>query len=127
MAKITLNKSAPVEADTPSAQLVRASAAEAKVTDARGRIITLRKPPVLAQLRFIECLGESSTNQGYLAMTLPMLYVAAIDGKTEPALVKKSMVEALCQRLDEDGLMAIRKGVLEHFGETLDTEEAKKK
>jgi hypothetical protein len=86
-----------------------------KVTDARGREITLRKPPVLAQFRFVEALGKSAENQSYLAMTMPLIFIGAIDGVAVPTPNTKGEVEALIQRLDEEGLEALMTGVQEHF------------
>jgi hypothetical protein len=49
-------------------------------------------------------------------MVLPLLYVSAIDGDATLPFAKKSQVEALIQRLDEDGLAAVMRGVAENFG-----------
>jgi hypothetical protein len=70
---------------------------------------------VLAQYRLIEMLGESASNEVYMNMILPLLFVSAIDG--EPVLIgKKSELEALIQRLDAEGISAVIAGVQEHFG-----------
>lgn len=124
-AKLKVNE--PYEAEAPSAQLVREAAQEVTVKDARGRSITMRKPTALAQFRFVEVLGKSAANEVYYAMAMPLQYITAIDGNPEPALTTKSMVEALIQRLDEDGIEAAHKAILEHFGVIPDAEEAKKK
>ena len=90
--------------------------ADVKVKTAAGREITLRRPPVLAQLRLVDAIGDSASNRVYLGMCLPLIYVAAIDGAEVPPLESKKQVEALFQRLDEDGLDAINAGIAEHFG-----------
>lgn len=100
----------------PSEQLIKDAVSEAKIKDSRGREITLRKPGVLAQYRFIDGLGDSASNSAYVGMTLPLLYVAAIDGGDVPTPSKKSQLEALIQRLDEDGISAVMTGVQENFG-----------
>lgn len=94
-----------------------------EVTDARGRVILLRKPPVLAQFRFVEALGPSADSQAYLAMTMPLIFVGAIDGTPVVPPTTKGEVEAMIQRLDEDGLEAIMKGV-QQLGGGDDPEEA---
>lgn len=89
--------------------------AEIQVQDARGRTITLRKPGVLAQYRLVEALGEVAKNVTYVDMIFPLLFVTAIDGATVPMPAKKSEIEALIQRLDEDGIAAVMTGVQDKF------------
>jgi hypothetical protein len=50
------------------------------VTSASGKKITLKRPEVLAQLRLVDAIGDSASNRVYLAMCLPLMYVADIDG-----------------------------------------------
>lgn len=109
MSTVTLNA-------TPSQEITRAASAEHNVKDARGRTITLRKPGILAQYRLIETMGESAKNEVYMDMVMPVLFVSAIDGEPVPAPMKKSEVEALIQRLDEDGITAVVTGVRDKFG-----------
>jgi hypothetical protein len=85
------------------------------VTDARGRVIGLRKPPFLAQFRLIEAMGPSATNEAYMNSVSPVLYVASIDGDPVPTPTTKLQVEAILQRLDEDGYAAVFKGSMLHF------------
>lgn len=99
----------------PSEELVAAAKAEAEVLDARARVIKLRKPGVLAQYRLVETLGESASNQVYMSMVLPLIYVASIDGVPTNAR-NKMQIEALIQQLDEEGIKAVMEGVQEHFG-----------
>lgn len=115
MVKVSVNKDA--KAPTASEQLMASATAEAQVTDARGRVIKLRKPGVLAQFRIVETLGATSSNETYMRMVLPLLYVGAIDGDDDISMTKKSEVEALIQRLDEDGLAAVVVGVAKHYGQ----------
>ncbi len=101
---------------SPSEELIAKASAEQLVEDSTGRVITLRKPGVLAQYRLVELLGKAAENQVYMGMVLPLLYVAAINDDRLPALSNKREVEALIQRLDEAGIEAVMKGVQEHFG-----------
>ncbi|MDE2468742.1 MAG: hypothetical protein KGL35_08365 [Bradyrhizobium sp.] len=100
----------------PSEELIAKAVAEQVVEDSTGRIITLRKPGVLAQYRLVEMMGSAAQNQVYMGMVLPLLYVSAINDDKLPALSSKREVEALIQRLDEAGIEAVMKGVQEHFG-----------
>jgi hypothetical protein len=106
--KVTLKK--------PSEEAIEKAAAEVTVTDARGRVFTLRKPGVLAQFRLVEALGDTAKNQTYMGMVLPVIFVAAIDGEPVMTPSSKLQVEALIQRLDEDGLSVIGAAVASNFG-----------
>lgn len=103
---------------TPSAEVVAKATAEVTVTDARGRVITLKKPGVLAQFRLVEALGDTARNQTYVEMVSPLIYVSAIDGDPVFPPSKKSEVEALIQQLDEDGLNAVIEKAHEAFGKS---------
>ena len=100
---------------TPSEQLVKAAQSEVTVTDGRGRVITLRKPGVLAQFRLVEALGESAANSVYMGMVLPLVYVAAIDGDPVRSSTKRE-IEALIQRIDEAGVTAVMETVRDTWG-----------
>lgn len=126
MTKVAVVKTEPGKvAETPSQQIVGDAAKEYPIQDASGRTITLRKPGILAQYRLIETLGDSARNEVYVSMVMPILFVTAIDGNAVTALSKKSEVEALIQRLDEDGITAVVNGVKEHFGDPTDIEGSK--
>lgn len=109
--KVTLN-----ESPTPSQQVVAKATAETVITDGRGRSIRLKKPGVLAQFRLIEVLGDTAKNEVYMAMVMPLLFVTEIDGETIFPPSRKSEVEALIQRLDEDGIGAVQAAVMANFG-----------
>ncbi len=101
---------------TPSAELVKAAAAEVLVVDTKGRSITLKKPGVLAQFRLVKILGESAKNEVYMGMIMPMIFISAIDGQVVPFPNTELEIEALIQRLDEDGVSAVMQGVQDNFG-----------
>ncbi len=86
------------------------------VTDTRGRVITLKKPGALAQYRIVEVAGDSAANGTYMAMVLPLIFVTAIDAEAVYQPTSKMQLEALIQRLDEDGIAAVMKGVSADFG-----------
>lgn len=103
--------------ETPTEQVMAQATAQVTTTDARGRVLTLAKPGVLAQFRLIEMLGpETAKNQVYVAMVLPLMYLSAVDGEAIPKPSTKRELEALIQRLDEDGITAIAMGVEKNFG-----------
>jgi hypothetical protein len=102
--------------ESPSAAVMKSANAEHVVFDSRGRAITLKKPGVLAQFKIVEILGDTASNQTFMGMVFPTLYVAAIDGDPVSRPTKRAELDALIQRLDEEGIEAIMKGVPEHFG-----------
>jgi len=111
--------------ETPSQQVIRSATAETTVTDARGRTITLKKPGILAQYRLVEMMGDSASNETYMNMILPVLFVSAIDGEAVLAPNTKREIEALIQRLDEEGIAAVVAGVQEKFGAQVSVEAGK--
>ena len=116
--KVTIN-------ETPAQQVIKASNSEHIVFDGLGRSIKLKKPGVLAQYRLIELLGDSAKNEVYTGMVLPLIFVCEIDGDHVYQPTSKKELEALIQRLDEDGITAISKGLEEHFSGNKTPAEAK--
>jgi hypothetical protein len=110
------NPKITVHADKPSDQIVKQAKQEATITDSRGRVIELRKPDPLAQFRLIEVVGGAAAeNRIYMGMVFPLLFVTSVGGTPVPAIQSKTQLEALIQRLDEDGITAVSTGVNEHF------------
>lgn len=96
----------------PSDEVVARAASEVTVQDSAGRQITLRKPGILAQFRLVEAMGaEAAANETYRMMCLPLLYVAAINGDPVLQPTSKLELEALIQRLDEAGMVAVQQGM----------------
>ena len=127
MQKITINPDR--EAPTPSKQVVAQSSNEVSVQDSAGRTIVLRKPNPLTKLRFIDAMGESSSNKLWAGTVWPLMYVASIDGGAVPAPSNKAQIEALYQRLDEHGYEAVSVAHEKHFsqqGDSVDEDLAKK-
>ena len=109
--------------ETPTSQLTGKAAQEFTVTDTRGRVITLKKPAVLAQYRLIEVAGpESAKNEVYMGMVLPLIFVVGIDGEPIFQPTNKLQLEALISRLDEEGIAAVMEGCKTHFGANSDPE-----
>ena len=78
----------------------------------------------IAGNRLIEVLADSAKNEVYMAMVLPRIYITAIDDEAIYQPISKREVEALIQKLDEEGIQAVMQGVQEHFG-TQDAEKDK--
>lgn len=103
---------------SPSEQLVKAAAAETKVTDALGREITIRKPNPLANLDFAKAAGSDQLNVLYLAEVAHLKFVAAIDGEAVITPRTEIQLRALYQRLGDEGNEAAQRAVAETFGAT---------
>ncbi|AWI53212.1 hypothetical protein DEH84_07040 [Aquabacterium olei] len=101
---------------TPTQQIIAAAVREAEVIDGAGRAIKLRKPGVLAQFRLVEAVGDAAKNAVYMGMCMPLLFVASIDGEDVEPIARKSELEALINRLGEEGVAAIMAKVDEVFG-----------
>lgn len=109
--------------DSPSAQVVAKANIEAVIVDPQGRSITLKKPGVLAQFKLIELLGASASNESFVGMVLPLMYVSAIDGDLVSRFTTRLQLDALITRLDEDGVVAVAAGVVANFGRSATPDE----
>lgn len=106
-----------------SEQVTLAAKKEFTVTDALGRKITIRKPNVLLQYRLMKFLGEAASNVAYMRMVTPITYLIDIDGEAIPQPNTSRELDALIQRLDEEGISALIDGVTTHFAAKETTEE----
>jgi hypothetical protein len=116
-------------AERPSDMIVKQSTQNVTVQDETGRSITVRMPKPLQRLRFIDAMGESSSNRMWSATVAPLMYVGSIDGEPVNVPMTKREIEALFQRLDDHGLEAADQGVQQLLGlvKTEVDEEAAKK
>ncbi len=106
-----------VENASPSETLIKKANQDFSTTDANGRVITLRNPPVLAQFNLVAAVGDRSSNKGYMAMVMPLIYVTSIDGSPVNMPNTQREIDALIQKLDDAGVEAVMNAVMEHFGE----------
>ncbi|HKY01227.1 MAG TPA: hypothetical protein VJM53_01615 [Burkholderiales bacterium] len=90
-------------------------AQQVTVIDRRARRITLQKPGARALCRLLEVLGESGQNQMYFAIVAPLMFVRSIDDENVELPDSKADLEALLDRLEEDGIRAVMHGLKEHF------------
>jgi hypothetical protein len=74
--------------------------------------IGVKKPGVLAQYRIVEVVGASAKNEVYMGMIAPLLWVCEIDGQPQVLPSTKRELEALIQRLGEEGLSALMKHIM---------------
>jgi hypothetical protein len=81
---------------------------ERVITDKAGRKLTLRKFGVLETLRLFKALGpELSANNAYIGVASFAGSVAMIDDVPMPLPANELAVEALIERLGDDGMEAV--------------------
>ena len=69
--------------------------------------LTVGEPSILAEFQLVEALGETASNETYMRMVMPLVYLQAIDNDTITTPSSKLEVEALIQRLDRAGLQVL--------------------
>lgn len=123
--KVTLHES-PGAPASPSQVATMAANAEVTVEAIDGRMITLRRPGVLAQYKMIEMLGgNAAANSVFVNMVFPVTYVVAVNGEPVPNITTRPQLDALIQQLDEAGIKAVMEGVQANFGGMTDPEATK--
>jgi hypothetical protein len=92
------------------------TASTATVTDARGRVIEIRKIKPLDRMQLMEIIGpDNSANDRYLGYATLAYCVTSIDKNPVGRLGSKLALEALVQELDDDGMNAVGKGMEDNF------------
>lgn len=99
---------APAAPQTPSQQIIRASMQPETleyVKDSGGKgTLGVRRPGPLAEYRIVEAVGPAlSSNQAYMQMINPLIYLESLDGVPEPMPSSKLEIEALLMRLGHAG------------------------
>jgi hypothetical protein len=90
----------------PAASLLQGTEAVETIDNA-GRVLTVRPPHALDQLRLFKAAGPVlAQNQPYLGMAMVACSVTAIDGVPVPLPGNEHQIEALVQRLGDAGLQA---------------------
>ena len=114
------------EGTTPSQEIIKAANATILVTDAGGRKIEVRKLKTLDRMRLFELVGaENSMNDRYLGYATLAFSVVSIDGEPLPCPDSKLSLEAIVQRLDDDGFAAVAKSFADRVTKTPDADELK--
>ena len=112
-----------VHDDTPTQAVVRAAAATVQTDpDALGRTWTVRKMSALDRLRLFKVLGDLAENRMYMGTCALAACVTACDGESVGALTSVLKLEALVDRLGDEGLEVVGKAISEHFGAKSDDE-----
>lgn len=102
---------------TSSQRLLAAAESGEEVRDAQGRVLALRRLSALDKLRLFEAAGpELSRNDRWLGMAVLACSVTAIDDVPWPMPASKQGVEAMVQRLGDDGIAAISEALTPEQG-----------
>lgn len=108
-------------APAPSEAIVKAAAKTSTFTDALGRTITIRKFSPLMRMRFAEIVGASAgSNPQYTGVAALAAAVTEIDGEKIAFPTSKRELEAMVQRLDDEGIEAIGRAAAELAGYKID-------
>jgi len=107
--------------NTPTQQIIGDCAAVTSVTDRRGRELCVRRLSALDRLRLFKAIGpELAENAPYVGIALLAISVTDIDNIPLPIPMTEGQVEALVQRLGDEGLAAVSNALL---GSSVATEE----
>lgn len=97
---------------SPSERIVLEAAREFDVTDVVGRVLRIRQPGALDRLRLFKAVGPTlSTNERYVGYAMLAMCVSCIDGVPQPSPSNEGQLEALVQRLGDEGMVAIGRGL----------------
>lgn len=107
----------PVPAETPSQTIVNSATTMGEIVDAQGRRLAVRRLSALDRMRlFAAAGGELSGNQQWIGLAAIAASCVGIDGDQVPKPVSRLQVEALVERLGDDGLNAIAEVYQKTFG-----------
>lgn len=114
MTKVTVHTEP--KSDTPTQAFVKAANQGTTASDALGRLIGIRKLLALDRLRMFEVVGaENAKNEPYLGYAALAFHVCSIDGNAVARPSSKRDLEALIQRLGDEGMEAVSSMVQELF------------
>jgi hypothetical protein len=90
-----------------------------EVTDARGRVLTVRHIGPLERMRIFKACGAANSRIEQYVGTATLAYaVAAIDGEPVSSPLNETQIEALVVRLGDDGIDAVARVMMERQGIT---------
>lgn len=101
------------EIETPTQEVLKKANKNVEVTSSDGRIFKIKKAGLLARARLFEVLGDAASNQMYLSMILPLIYIISINGLPAPGLSSKLEIEGFLEVVGEEGLVAVSDGLKE--------------
>ena len=93
---------------TPTQSYLAAAQDIRDITDATGRVLTIRRPTTLDRLRLFKAVGPAlSVNERYLGVAMLAFAVMAIDGVPIPQPANEHQIESAIDRLGDRAIEAI--------------------
>src|ERR1035437_4330455 len=103
--------------DTPTQTVVKAAALTGDAVDERGRRITVKRLTAIDRMRLFSAAGsELSKNDQWIGLAALAASCIAIDGDQVPKPVSRLQIEALVDRLGDEGIAAVGEGYQKTFG-----------
>ncbi len=103
--RVQIEKSGEPGSPEPASAALARVETSLTVTDARGRVIVVRRLTPVERLRSKKVIG--GINDDYYLEALPAYMVAAIDGETLIKPMNELQLEGLISRLGDEGLEAV--------------------
>ena len=115
MTTLTVNNEVTAVA-TPSQQIIDDANRVVKVTDARGRVIEIKRMKMSIRRRVFKVLSsENGSKEQYLGLALLAACVVSIDDVSVPFPASELQMDALIDRLDDVGFASVVKGIQQNF------------
>lgn len=93
---------------TPSETILSSATRHTELVDCRGRLIKIQRLTALDTLRLLKAAGPTlAHNQPWLSMAMLAVSVKEIDHVPVPTPASEAQIEALVERLGDDGMEAI--------------------
>ncbi|MFZ0270996.1 MAG: hypothetical protein WAL34_04015 [Acidobacteriaceae bacterium] len=121
MVQVTVNDGskkpdAPVEGE-PASPKPTAKGGIVKITLKDSREVGIRRMGPMDRMRMCSIIGaENSKNELYLSHAVPAYCIASIDGDIVPRPTTVLALEAMAERLGDDGIVEVMLAMGEHFG-----------
>ncbi len=96
---------------TPSQQIIAAALVDEDITDALGRVLTVRRTTKLEVRRFTRACGPASDIERWYGEAMLAVQVRAIDGAPVLFPMSADQADQLVAKLDNDGLIAVAEWV----------------
>jgi hypothetical protein len=102
-------------AASASEQVVKAGQKEFSATDARGRLIVLRKPTTWEKFELAKMLGADSINPGWMFQVQMLQHVKQIGDDTDVFFKTERELKAIVDTLGDDGMETVEALYIEHY------------
>lgn len=115
--KATMRTAQTPQGETPSETIVNSATEIKYATDARNRRIGVERPRALLRFRLLKILGaENAKNEPLLGNAMLAFLVREINGEKVAQINSERQLEAMIDRLDDDGLAAVALCLTTEFG-----------